>query len=206
MVQFVLSAIPIYLLITIDAPKWVIKESTRSDAGFSGRQGASQWRLLPVAWLRVCAPKNYGGLDLPNLELMGIALRSRWTWLQRTSLSKPWQGLDIPGSQKEKSFVAVSTVCQLGDGQTILFWEDSWLQEGCIRSIAPNIYDCVSPHVHQCRTVAEALTDRWWIGDIAGALGIQAILENLKLWSLVQSVTCNPTTPDSFSWKWESSG
>lgn len=40
---------------------------------------------------------------------------------RRTSSSKPWQGLAIPGSQKERNFVAASTVCQLRDGQTILF-------------------------------------------------------------------------------------
>lgn len=32
------------------------------------------------------------------------------------------------------------------------------------------------------------------------------ILEYLKLWSLVQMVDLDPTTPDSIIWKWESSG
>ncbi len=207
MVNAVLSAIPIYLLVVIDAPKWVVKGIDKIRRGFlwAGKAQANGG-CCRVAWSKVCAPKNYGGLGVPNLELMGIALRSRWTWLQRTSSSKPWQGLAIPGSQKERNFVAASTVCQLRDGQTILFWEDSWLQEGCIRSFAPNIYDKIPPRVRRCRTVAEALTGRQWIKDIRGALGIQPILEYLKLWSLVQMVDLDPTTPDSIIWKWESSG
>jgi hypothetical protein len=54
--------------------------------------------------------------------------------------------------------------------------------------------------------VAEALINRRWIRDISGALRTQAILEYLKLWSLIQSVVCSSSEPDSLSWKWESSG
>jgi hypothetical protein len=207
MVNAVLSAIPIYLLVAIDAPKWVIKGIDKVRRGFLWAGKAQvNGGCCRVAWTKVCSPKDYGGLGVPNLKLMGIALRSRWTWMQRTSLTKPWQGLEIPCSQKELHLVAASTVCQLGNGQTILFWEDNWLQGGTIRAIALSIYDHVSTRIRKRRTVAEALSNRRWIKDISGALGTQAILEYLKLWSLIQSVDCSSAEPDSLSWKWESSG
>jgi hypothetical protein len=120
--NWVLSAIPIYLLVAIDAPKWVIKGIDKIRRGFlwAGKVQA-KGGCCRVAWAKVCSPKEYGGLGVPNLELMGIALRSRWTWLQRVSSGKPWQGLTIPGSQKEKNFVAASTICLVGNGTSILF-------------------------------------------------------------------------------------
>jgi hypothetical protein len=69
-----------------------------------------------VAWSRVCAPKEFGGLGVPDLERMGIALRLRWSWLQRTCLDEPWQGLNIPSSQKECTFVSAYTICTVGNG------------------------------------------------------------------------------------------
>jgi hypothetical protein len=116
MANAVLSAIPIYLLVAIDAPKWVIKGIDKVRRGFlwAGKAQANGG-CCQVAWTKVCSPKDYGGLGVPNLELMGIVLRSRWTWMQRISLAKPWQGLAIPCTQKERNFVAASTVCQLGN-------------------------------------------------------------------------------------------
>jgi hypothetical protein len=65
-----------------------------------GRQGACSWRLLLSAESPGlgCALRQYGDLGIPNLGLMGIALRSRWAWLWRVSSDKSWQGLSVPCS------------------------------------------------------------------------------------------------------------
>jgi hypothetical protein len=68
-------------------------------------------------------------------------------------------------------------VCLVGDGNSVLFWEDCWLQGSSIRSLAPAVYAAVPARLRNRRTVAEAMTDRRWIQDISSALGIQAILE-----------------------------
>lgn len=85
MVNSVLSAIPIYLLVAIDAPRWIIKGIDKIRRGFlwAGKaeaKGGCCWGRMDKSLL----PKEYGGLGVPNLELMGIALRSRWSWMQRT--------------------------------------------------------------------------------------------------------------------------
>ena len=36
-----------------------------------------------VAWLVVCTPKCYGGLGVPDLRILGFALRLRWEWPKR---------------------------------------------------------------------------------------------------------------------------
>jgi hypothetical protein len=34
-----------------------------------------------VAWDRVCMPKEFGGLGIPNLRKLNLALRAWWLWL-----------------------------------------------------------------------------------------------------------------------------
>lgn len=100
---------------------------------------------------------EFGGLGEPDLERMGIALRSRWSWLQRTCSDEPWQGLNIPSSQKECTFVAAYTICTVGNGASILFWEDNWLGGSALR---------FSAGTHQAQE-----NGRRWIRDITGVLG-----------------------------------
>lgn len=82
MVNSVLSSIPIYLLIALDAPKWVIKGIDKIRRGFlwAGKVSTHGGKCR-VALGGVCATKCYGGLGVPDLDRMGIALRSRWVWL-----------------------------------------------------------------------------------------------------------------------------
>lgn len=77
MVNVVLSSIPIYLLMAINAPIWVIKGIDKIHHGFLwAGKAIANGGVCRVAWARVCAPKEYGGLGIPDLERMGIALRS----------------------------------------------------------------------------------------------------------------------------------
>ncbi|BAT13288.1 Os11g0225832 [Oryza sativa Japonica Group] len=74
MVNAVLSSIPIYLLMAINAPKWVIKGIDKIRRGFlwAGKALVSGGACR-VAWARVCSPTEYGGLGFPDLERMGLA-------------------------------------------------------------------------------------------------------------------------------------
>ncbi|BAS75602.1 Os01g0885550 [Oryza sativa Japonica Group] len=207
MVNAVLISIPIYLLMAINVPKWVIKGIDKVRRGFlpSGKASASGGSCR-VAWARVCAPKSYGGLGVPDLECMGLALRCRWAWQLRTSPEKPWHGLNVPISQKERNLLQVSLTCRVGNGMNVLFWEDNWIQGSSIRTLAPAVHAAVVARKRNRRTVREALQGRTWIRDISGALGIQAILEYLSLWTSLQSLDALSEEPDSIIWRWESSG
>ncbi len=51
-----------------------------------------------------------------DLERLGMALRSRWLWQQRTSPDKLWQGLNIPILQKEHNLVSILWFAQWAMG------------------------------------------------------------------------------------------
>lgn len=80
------------------------------------------------------------------------------------------------------------------------------MKEGAVRSIAPSLFNQIPVRIRKRRTVAEALLNRTWISDIRGGLGIQAILEYLNLWSIIQAVDRTATEPDTLLWRWENSG
>lgn len=62
-VRFVLSAIPIYVLIAINVPKWFIRAVDKIRHGYmwNGRQQANGGNCL-VAWDKVQPPLDLGGL------------------------------------------------------------------------------------------------------------------------------------------------
>jgi hypothetical protein len=42
-----------------------------------------------VAWVKMCMPKELGGLGISDLRRDGVALRVRWVWHDRTSGLRP---------------------------------------------------------------------------------------------------------------------
>ena len=84
LVKFVLSAIPVYLLIALNVLNWVIKvvDKVRRAFLWKGRKEVNGGRCL-VAWDKVTRPLSLGGLGVLNLRYMGWALQLRWLWFQK---------------------------------------------------------------------------------------------------------------------------
>jgi hypothetical protein len=96
LVRATLSTIPIFAMMSLDLPAKTIIAIEKIIRGFlwKGRKEVKGGHCL-VAWDKVCAPKEWGGLGIPNIKMMNLALRTRWLWLQRTEDSKPWKELNI---------------------------------------------------------------------------------------------------------------
>jgi hypothetical protein len=90
LVKSVLAAIPIYHLIVLQCPKWVIKAIDKIRRGFlwKGRKDIKGGHCS-VGWARVCRHLSLGGLGIHNLEILGWALNLRWLWLRKTQPERP---------------------------------------------------------------------------------------------------------------------
>jgi hypothetical protein len=99
--QSTLSAIPVHISICCCPSGWAIREIDRRRRAFlwAGADTVSS-RRSKVAWPLVCAPKDHGGLGIPDLRILGFALRLRWEWLGWTKPGTAWALLpSAPGRE-----------------------------------------------------------------------------------------------------------
>jgi hypothetical protein len=99
-----------------------------------------------VAWAKVQRPLELGGLGVLNLKMFGLALCTRWLWLQRTDPSRPWSELPIKDDPATKAFFNNSVMISLGDGNSLLFWRDAWLRGQTLSNLVPDLVGAVSSH------------------------------------------------------------
>ena len=78
LVRFVLSAMPIFQLISVKQPKWFIKQIDKMRRAFLwvGSDAVSGGKCL-IKRSQVCSPLELGGLGIPDLICQGRALRVR---------------------------------------------------------------------------------------------------------------------------------
>jgi hypothetical protein len=207
MVKVVLTAVPIYILIALDLPKWVLKAIDKKRRGFlwKGHQHANGGNCL-VAWEKVQRPVEYGGLGIHNLELLGWALRIRWLWAQKTNAGRPWAGLSIAVPHKARALFNAAVDAIVGNGEEILFWTDRWLDGHTVAEIAPNLFNAVQKRTAKRRTVAQALHNRSWVQDIRGARTVEVLLDYLHVWDMVDGIILHPEIPDRYIWKLTNDG
>jgi hypothetical protein len=182
-VQFVLTATIIYHAMALDMPNWMHKaiDKIRHSYLRRERKGVKGGHCL-VAWTRVTKPKKMGGLGVADLKRLGMSLRVRWKWLQKTGPHKPWAFLPLQLSLVSEDLHSMAVVTEIGDGSNTLFWEDRWIAGQRIRDIAPAIVNMVPKKWIKKRTVNEALQNGSWIHDIRGQVTIQLPLRQLLTW------------------------
>ncbi|KAM0910526.1 hypothetical protein ACQ4PT_014089 [Festuca glaucescens] len=95
---------------------------------------------------------------------------------------------------------------EVGTGDRILFWEHPWVDGLSVAALAPAVLKLVCPGPARSRTVQQGLRDNAWVRDIGGVLTVDAVVQYLRLWHLIQSVHVRADTPDVFSWKFSASG
>lgn len=122
MVKAALTAIPVYLLIALDAPKWFLKtvDKWRRQFLWRGRQDLKGGHY-PVAWKRMTRHLNLGGLGIHDLHTMAWALRMCWLWLEKTNLDRPWALLSVNVPGPVKAMFSISVTTSVGDSSTTIF-------------------------------------------------------------------------------------
>lgn len=108
LVKAVLTAIPIYVLLAIDVPKWFIKavDKWRRQFLWDGRKQLNGGNC-PVNWQRVTRPQKFGGLGVHDLQALAWTLRMRWLWMKRTDPDRPWAILNVKVPHQAAAMFAI---------------------------------------------------------------------------------------------------
>ena len=80
----------------------------------------------------MCRPLQLSGLSVRNLALAGVALRTRWLWLQKIEQDHVWSELQMPTELEVQALFNAVVRTEVGDDARILFWEDPWLEGGMV--------------------------------------------------------------------------
>lgn len=160
-VRFVMSALPIHVLIAINVPKWFVKAIDKYRRAFlwKGRKQVNGGSCL-VSWEKVQRPLDLGGLGILNLQIMGWALQARWLWFRKTDTSRPWNAFDIPVHQYVVALFQIALESNVGNGNSTLFWKDKWIMGCSIVDLAPLVVAEVPARIRNKRMVAEALVEQ----------------------------------------------
>ena len=206
-VQYVLTAMMVYLSMATELPSWAIKAIDKIRRGFlwRGRKEANGGHCL-LAWPKVCRSRELGGLGISDLKSLGFALRVRWPWLKKSEPNKPWASLPLQISKEMECFLSMAVITEVGDGANTLFWKDKWLAGKNIQDIAPHVYALVSRRTTARRSVLEALINEKWIEDIQGSISPEALMEYLVLWDVISEVDLHVGVQDKHIWRLSTSG
>lgn len=203
LVKVKLSAIPVHTAMAVALSSWAIEciDKRRRAFLWKGTEVISGGHCL-LAWPNVCRPVKLGGLGIPNLRIMGYALRMRWLWFKRYDTTKPWAALPDEIEPQVMSMFQASVSMMVGNGKSTLFWLDKWIHGESIADLAPCLLQAVGPRIRKSRTVQEALQDRRWVRDITGGLTVQVILDYLFIWDKIYHWQLIEDVEDKPIWKW----
>jgi hypothetical protein len=164
LINSVLSSLPMFMFSFLEIPKWVRKrlDFYRSRFFWQSEEKKRKYRL--TKWNIICRPKEQGGLGIEVLDIKNSCLLSKWLfkllneegvwqqllynkYLSQHTLAqvsgKPtdspfWKGLM---RVKEKFFNCGNFV--IGRGDTVRFWEDTWLGDSPLAHQYPSLYGIV---------------------------------------------------------------
>ncbi|WVZ61528.1 hypothetical protein U9M48_011389 [Paspalum notatum var. saurae] len=200
LIKSTLSAIPVHISIATGLSAWATGAIDKLRRGFLWLGSDMLVRgKAKVAWSSLCRPLVYGGLGVPNLSFLGLALRVRWCWLQKVEPQRIWVQLPQITERPVRDLFRACVDIVVGDGKTVLFWVDNWLEGLAIEVVAPNLFAAVPNRFH-CRTVAEGLLNRCWIKDIKRPLSVVAVQEYIDIWERTAGIMLSDH-PDQFLWR-----
>ncbi|WVZ89009.1 hypothetical protein U9M48_035473 [Paspalum notatum var. saurae] len=145
-----------------------------------GRKEAKGGHCL-IAWDKVQRPKALGGLGISNLQILGWALRMRWSWLQKTDPDRPWTLFPIKLHKSVLTFFSMAVETIIRDGKQTLFWKDRSLQGRRLEDLALKIF-------------------------ALGALSVEVLMEFLDLSDILAGIDLQPDVLDSHIWRLSPSG
>jgi hypothetical protein len=214
MVNSVFSSSAIFYTGTIKLHKGVIKQldKYRKHCLWRGSDLNSK-KPSKAAWPMVCLPKKQGGLGVLDLSLHNDAMLLKFMHKFFNKIDIPWVQLiwenyyangKLPGQNKRGSFWWRDIVklldkfkrmafVSVGDGSTILFWEDSW-NGG---SLAQNFRELFSFAKNKGITYQRTVNNSDLIHHFNLPLSTQA---HQQLMQVQQIILSRPLTSETDTW------
>ena len=161
LINSVETATATYFLTIFPAEKWMIKKFDKLRRNFlwTPDEEATGGKCL-VSWKKICAPTEFGGLGVKELQAFSRSLRLRWEWFKWDDQDRPWKGTTTPCDAVDRNLFQACTEISIGNGCTAKFWHDCWLEGQAPAHIAPLL---VPLAYRKNLTVRDALLNNKWM-------------------------------------------
>lgn len=201
LVRCVLTALPVFALAVLRAPKKLYKEVDKARRRFLWAQDEElTGGKCKVNWRLVTTPTDRGGLGIPDKERFARALRLRWLWMEWKHPERPWVGTGSPCDDKDRALFTAATTVTIDNGKRALFWSCTWLGNQPLHQSFPTLF---KHSIRKNRTVAEALKDDKWILDLRDGNTDAIIPQAISLLRRIRqaNVVLIEDAEDEISWR-----
>ncbi|GAU47191.1 hypothetical protein TSUD_350560 [Trifolium subterraneum] len=186
LVKSVIQSMTIYSISIYSWPSSILNSIEAWIRNFIWSGNIDQRKLVTVAWKKICAPFDEGGLGLRSLKVLNAAANLKLCWdlmhsdedwakILRNRVMRKGKAINhhvnssIWSSVKQEVQVILDNSCwRVGNGQCINLWTDSWCGEPLATSqnIHPNVLIWLPSKLHdrhlaenwspQCKVVINA--------------------------------------------------
>ena len=129
-----------------------------------------------------------------DLERFARALTLRWLWFKRKQKHRVWNNLDTPCDKTNVELFNASTMVEVGNGKSTIFWTSSWINGKAAKNIAPRLFaKCKRKKIK----VDKALNNNKWIEHLLPISDADELREYVDLWEAIQQIPKNSEVEDN---------
>jgi len=227
LINSVLDSMPTYMMSIFPIPDRVIDRLDaiiRRNFLWEGNSDTKKFHL--VKWDKLIGNKQKGGLGVRNLKIQNQSLMMKWLWRLASSEQALWKELIKQKYEMEDHWstkMVTSTYgtsiwrairnfwpklgencsIRIGNGMKVSFWEDSWLEQGSLKTLFPDIYIL---NQQQKDIVAEVWSNQGWNLSFRSPLNDWEIQRLVDFFGILEQFKGTSTSQDGLFWNHNCNG
>ncbi|WMV31952.1 hypothetical protein MTR67_025337 [Solanum verrucosum] len=163
LINSVLDSMPSYMMSLFPIPDGVIDRLDALRRNFLWEGNSETKKFYLVKWAALIGNKQVGGLGVRNLKTQNQCLLMKWLWRLASNEQALWKEV-IQAKYEMEDHWSTSMVTntygtslwrtirnlwpklrgnckiKIGNGVKVSFWEDSWLEQGPLKTLFPDVF------------------------------------------------------------------
>ncbi|WMV59186.1 hypothetical protein MTR67_052571 [Solanum verrucosum] len=221
LINSVLDSMPSYMMSLFPIPDGVIDrlDALRRNFLWEGNSETKKFHL--VKWAALIGNKQVGGLEVRNLKTQNQCLLMKWLWRLASNEQALWKEV-IQAKYEMEDHWSTSMVTntygtslwrtirnlwpklggnckiKIGNGVKVSFWEDSWLEQGPLKTLFPDVFIL---NQQQRATVAEVWSNQGWNLSFRRPFNDWEIQRVVEFYRTLEQFRGGNTVQDCLEWK-----